>query len=723
MSSTTIIKNRKKDKFRATTIEEVELIYTLLRQRSPNKQIDINFNYNSKQYTLSESTKIFISDPDVPLSVDINVVYGDSVTGQTPLLLRDPTTNKIHIETIQSIMKNQIDYPAFKMFDKTIRLEKTYSKTHYQVWTDKGWNPIKKVIRHKTHKKIYKIFTHTGMIEVTEDHSLLDENCKLIKPTECNLDTKLLSSYPNYYDLDNNNSNNNENKSLLYGFFYGSGNCIKSGLNGTKSSWVLTNSDINSLIKVKNLLEIEYSNTKFTIDTIKNTYKLTCQNPDKIIDEYIQAFYDSYTNKKVPTEILNNNNETIKTFLSGYLMTGNCTENKSQIESAGMYFLIKKLGYNVCLNIQENNPDNVTIDTFITELQNISLNQIKQIYVQDYGEIYVYDLETELGRFNAGIGDIQAKNTDSIFIKHSFNRQDHVLNRKDTFKLAIACGDNITETLFKRPPICLEFEKVYQPFILLTKKRYIGKKFEDIRDPMKLKTLTTSGIAITRRDYCNMVKKCYKEVINSIMDNTNLEDAVEIFKHYIDQIENYQIDINELIVSSTLAKNYSCSTCKQKCEWHTLKCENSNCGKKDRLPKFNNVVKRYENCPQCKTKFKCLHTFNLGPVNLAVNMLKRNEEINVNDRIPYLLVEKKGFDNSKKALLAEDPKYAKENNLQFNRSCYLEQLAKPIAGFLKVCLKQEQTLLVETIEYINQKLIEFGGKKLKVSDYQIDENE
>ena len=131
--------------------------------------------------------------------------------------------------------------------------------------------------------------------------------------------------------------------------------------------------------------------------------------------------------------------------------------------------------------------------------------------------------------------------TDSVFMSIKFNRKDFEQNRKDAFKLAIQCGDNITNDVFKRPPIDLEFEKVYQPFILLTKKRYIGKKYEDTRDPMKLKTLTTSGIAITKRNYCNMVKKCYKQVIDIIMDSSDLDEAISVYKKYIDRIDNYQI--------------------------------------------------------------------------------------------------------------------------------------------------------------------------------------
>jgi DNA polymerase delta subunit 1 len=306
--------------------------------------------------------------------------------------------------------------------------------------------------------------------------------------------------------------------------------------------------------------------------------------------------------------------------------------------------------------------------------------------------------------------------TDSIFVSIKFNRNNFELNRKDAFKLAIVCGDNLTKDIFKRPPIELEFEKVYQPFILLTKKRYIGKKFEDTRDPLKLKTLTTAGIALTRRDYCQMVKKCYKEVIDKVMEgnDNSLEDSLEIFKNYIERIENYQIDFDDLVVSAMLAKSYSCSLCKEKTEWNVLKCSKVNC-------KENNVTKRSEFCTKCKTKFKCLHTFSLAHVNLAVTLLKRTEEINVNDRIQYLFIEKESSKDLKKADLAEDPKYAKDNNLKFNRVCYLEQLAKPLLGFYKIVLKDQEDLLDDIIDFVNNKLVKFGGKKLRPSDFKIED--
>jgi len=696
------------ERYKTTTIEDTELIYSILREKHPNNQIDIEYNYNTKEYIINLSDLIFKNDPEVPLDIKMSCIYGDSCIGNTPLILRDSFTGLIHIETIESIMVENIEYPEFKLLDTTFRSDKTYSNTHYEVWTDKGWNKIKKVIRHKTHKKIYKILTNTGMVEVTEDHSLLDSNCNVIKPNECNTDTLLLNSYPNVFDSPINNIT--KNKAILYGFFLSDG-VRESGI------WSLNNSNLIILKHLKDLLEIEYPNVNFTINDVSTRlYVNNSMVNDMMVNEY-NIFYDMNNNKKVPTKILNSNNSIIQSFLDGYFMATEyikdkeCTKfnSKGKIGSAGLYFIIKKLSYKVSI---KNDKEEMIRFTFTNNKQCKINNKIKKIRVKDYGEIYVYDLETELGRFNAGVGDIQIKNTDSIFLSIKFNRNNFQENRKDAFKLAIICGDKITE-MFNRDPINLEFEKVYQPFILLTKKRYIGNKYEDTRDPLKLKTLTTSGIAITKRNYCNMVKKCYKEVIDIIMDSSDLEKAILVYKKYIDRIDNYQIDQEDLVISAQIGKEYSCKTCKKKTEW-IIKCDKCKTINNKMTPICSGTYKNNK----CNKKFECLHTFSLGHINLAQRFLFRNEEICIGDRIQYIFVESNKKD-VQKSELTEDPTYAKLNCLKYNRGCYLEQLAKSVMGFFKVVLQNEDELTDDLLEFTNEKLIEFGSSKLKISDFKI----
>lgn len=708
------------DTYKTTTIEDTELIYTILREKYPDKQIEIEFNDNTKEYTLNVTKEDYTFDPNVPLNVTIKIIYGDSCTGDTPLLLMK--NDKVYIETIQSIFDDtkKIEYPGFKMFDQSIRLEKEYSLTDYKIWSDQGWVNINKVIRHKCDKKIYKVLTHTGYVKVTEDHSLITENKEQIKPKECNINTKLLNSYPSEFSETCNVVS--KDRAFIYGFFYGDGSCDRYECpSGLKYSWALNNADMDVLNNLKTLLQREYpDNTPVTIES-SGVYKLTMNNPKFLIDEYREKFYDSDRYKKVPTEILNSNNEIIQSFFDGYWAADGCRkdkenigctrfDNKGQIGSAGLYYLMKKLGYNVSLNTRNDKEKMLRITVTKKKQRKIS-NQIKKIESFEHND-YVYDIETDIGRFQAGVGDIIIFNTDSVFMSIKFNRKDFEQNRKDAFKLAIQCGNNITNDVFKRPPIDLEFEKVYQPFILLTKKRYIGKKYEDTRDPMKLKTLTTSGIAITKRNYCNMVKKCYKQVIDIIMDSSDLDEAISVYKKYIDRIDNYQIDREDLVISAQIGKEYSCKTCKKKVEW-IIKCDKC----KTLNPKMEPICKGTLKNKLCNKKFECLHTFSLGHINLAQKFLFRNDEICIGDRIQYIFVENEN--TNVKSELTENPTFAKNNNIKYNRGCYLEQLAKSIMGFFKVVLQNEEELIDDLLEFTNEKLVEYGSVKLKISDFKI----
>jgi DNA polymerase elongation subunit (family B) len=135
-------------------------------------------------------------------TIDAKVIYGDSVTGDTPLLLRD-SNNNIVIDTINNLGKKWEDYiyGSDKMQDTNV---------NYDVWTEEGWTKIKRVIKHKTNKKIYEVLTDTGCVRVTEDHSLLDENGNSIKPKDCNIGTELLHSFPKDKILRENNREDNE---------------------------------------------------------------------------------------------------------------------------------------------------------------------------------------------------------------------------------------------------------------------------------------------------------------------------------------------------------------------------------------------------------------------------------------------------------------------------------------------------------------------------------
>ena len=73
---------------------------------------------------------------------------------------------------------------------------KEYGNTNYKVWTDSGWTTIKSVMRHKVSKKIFRVLTHTGVVDVTEDHSLLNKNKEKVSPKNCIINQELLHNFP-----------------------------------------------------------------------------------------------------------------------------------------------------------------------------------------------------------------------------------------------------------------------------------------------------------------------------------------------------------------------------------------------------------------------------------------------------------------------------------------------------------------------------------------------
>jgi hypothetical protein len=315
--------------------------------------------------------------------------------------------------------------------------------------------------------------------------------------------------------------------------------------------------------------------------------------------------------------------------------------------------------------------------------------------------------------------------TDSCFLKFTTNFKTDIensfdnekisaynYNRQITYTLANLCGDKLTKDIFKRPPIELEYEKIFQPFVLLTKKRYIGAKYEN---PFILSKIDYKGIALTRRDYALITKKCYQELIDILMksnDDSSLEIVKEIYKSYIDKLYNHSVNIDDLMLSSQIAKDYSCKLCKEKTCW-ILKCSNCNTVN----------YKKKETCQKCNKTFACLHSFSLTQINLAQKMLSRNEDIQINDRIAYLYYEtmESLCKSSKipKNELGETRDYISEHNLNYNRLYYIEQLAKTILSFLKISFsRSHQDDFKKLIEYTNYKIVLLNGVKLKESDFK-----
>jgi DNA polymerase elongation subunit (family B) len=137
--------------------------------------------------------------------------------------------------------------------------------------------------------------------------------------------------------------------------------------------------------------------------------------------------------------------------------------------------------------------------------------------------------------------------TDSVFIQ--FDTDD----LGEAIRLGKEAGKKVTDYLISenRKPHDLEYEKTFYPFILFSKKRYVGNKYEEDINKFSQNSM---GIVLKRRDNAKILKYIYQGIINTILNEKNISKALEFFKNSLNRIEDFKFD--KLVISKTVKGNY-----------------------------------------------------------------------------------------------------------------------------------------------------------------------
>ena len=158
-----------------------------VREATAKQLLENEEMINIKKILGLQHNKEYKTASDLRYGSVIILTDQDSVTGDTPLLLRK--NNILDIKNIQDISTK---------WEKNIINNKDYGVSDYEIWTEKGWTKIKKVMKHKVNKKIFRVLTHTGCVDVTEDHSLLNKDATEISPKDIKVGNELLHSFPHF---------------------------------------------------------------------------------------------------------------------------------------------------------------------------------------------------------------------------------------------------------------------------------------------------------------------------------------------------------------------------------------------------------------------------------------------------------------------------------------------------------------------------------------------
>lgn len=326
----------------------------------------------------------------------------DSVTGDTPLLLK--LNNKITVKNIEDITTQWAQYNSKEM-----------ATTNYLTWTDGGWVTIKKVIRHLVTKKIYRVLTDNGCVDVTEDHSLIKSDLSEITPNNCKINDELLHTNFTFNNIQDTTLDLQIQEIYIMGIYFICGECdIKIDL------WYIKHENINLLLKIKKILLDIYN---FNIKISNNI--LTICNPSKqFVTKYYILFYNKNKYKVIPDQILNNSIKIKENFINGINDTFNHDNINSlminvdiKITAQCLYYLYSNLNYFVIIDY------NVNTNKYVLNINTSFIcksNKIKKIIDLGTTDLYVYDLETENHHFQAGIGEMIVHNTDGSHIKGLF---------------------------------------------------------------------------------------------------------------------------------------------------------------------------------------------------------------------------------------------------------------------------------------------------------------
>lgn len=224
--------------------------------------------------------------------------------------------------------------------------------------------------------------------------------------------------------------------------------------------------------------------------------------------------------------------------------------------------------------------------------------------------------------------------TDSVMVRFGPNDLVRVM------QMGAEAADFVSAKFVK--PIKLEFEKVYFPYLLISKKRYAGLYWTK---PEKYDKMDAKGIETVRRDNCRLVSTVIETCLHKMLIDRDIKAAEDYTKRVISDLLQNRVDMSQLVITKALAKaDYAA---------------------------------------------KQAH------VELAERMKQRDagSAPALGDRVAYVIV--KGIKGAAAYEKSEDPLYVLENNIPIDTKYYLEnQLSKPLMRIFEPVLGDKASSLL-----------------------------
>jgi DNA polymerase elongation subunit (family B) len=147
--------------------------------------------------------------------------------------------------------------------------------------------------------------------------------------------------------------------------------------------------------------------------------------------------------------------------------------------------------------------------------------------------------------------------TDSLFV--DFGVKDVKTGKLLSGTAAVEATMHITEEAGKfvsgalKPPHDFEYDKVFDQFIIFSKKRYVGNKYEESATDFKQ---TSMGIVLKRRDNAPVLKTIYGGAIKILLNERDVPKAAQFVSQKTLEMVQGKMSLSQLTITKSLSAKY-----------------------------------------------------------------------------------------------------------------------------------------------------------------------
>ena len=498
------------------------------------------------------------------------VIYGDSVSGDSALIVRDARSGLVRTCRIDELASAWEGYRnGAKQQAAAVFTDDSSGgggeDSELEVWSDAGFTPVRRVIRHAHPQPLRRVLTRTGLVDCTADHSLLRPDGHEVRPTDVRVGEQLLHAPPPAELLRQGDCEDG----ITTGVAFGMGLFAARGFwNGAGAgTWAIRCTGLSRFGGAMMWGLFPFGTWLDTVAGGKGDgggggELLRTKSPAAAA--YARLFYNGHAEKRVPACMLNASLEVAAAFFDGFCAaaTGEALswaaerrriahlvlEEPGKELCAGLWLLAAKLGFKgvrirptaAGLFAMKFQPDT-------TLLPSAGGGEIRQLGLAPPagggGDAFVYDLETEAHHFHVGPGNLVVHNTDSIMATFG------PMSMEDAFARGLEAAAGAT-ALFPGGKVKLEFEKVYKPYWIFMKKRYAALKYEG--DPRAPPKMDVKGIAVVRRDNCALVRQVINAVLVSVLQGNDLPGALGVVRLALARLQRKEVSVADLCITKAL---------------------------------------------------------------------------------------------------------------------------------------------------------------------------